>query len=267
MISVKLNGYNVPLEHFTFPGGEEHIKIEPSTGASPKDISVYALLRNSSDLIALLLTVDAARRISHPHARLELHLPYLPYARQDRVAVRGESLSLKVIANTINSLKADEVILCDVHSDVGLALINNVTHRSQQHCMERYSVHLFNNCMKGWYTLVAPDLGASKKTAALAKTFNMESFIQATKDRDPQTGQLSNPTVLTDNIEKGLDMLIVDDICDGGGTFLMLADKLEEFSPNSISLYTTHGIYSKGKQILTSKLTRVYSAFDWETTP
>ena len=78
------------IDSLVFNGGEVHVKNVPEI-----DI-LFAKIRNSEDLMKLLLVTDAHKR-EYGH-NFKLLMPYIPYARQDRVANEGEALSIKVFS-------------------------------------------------------------------------------------------------------------------------------------------------------------------------
>ncbi len=84
-------------------------------------------------------------------------------------------------------------------------------------------------------------------------------FVQAEKTRDPDTGQLGEPTVQTEHIGHR-DFLIVDDLCDGGRTFVNLARRLRPMTDGKIHLYVTHGIFSAGFIELRETIDHIYVA-------
>lgn len=247
------------VETFLFNGGEVSVKVPPEIQSANK-IRIVSLIRNSNDLIALLMANDAVRRVN-PSAEVSASIPYVPYARQDRVCNPGESLSIKVVADLINSCNFHEVFIADPHSDVTPALINNVYVYEQHHIVEnRWTVigkRELDNPI-----LVSPDAGANKKTMKLAQTLGMESFIRADKIRDVSNGKITGTVVYCDDL-KGRDVLMVDDICDGGYTFIKLAEALKEKGAGKIGLAVTHGIFSKGKEVLFEHIDQIYSEYDW----
>lgn len=225
------------IDYFKFPGGEVHVN---AFGAYTNTIRQN--IRNSDELMAVLLYADALSNMGQPKSKLKLDLRYLPYARQDRVAAPGDPLSIKVLADVINTIGAAEVIVWDCHSPVGLALINNITHVPQY----MLAAPLLKGFDSKATVLVSPDSGATKKTYELAKALGGMQVIEATKIRDPSTGVITGTKVLGE-VNKNLHYVIVDDICDGGATFIKLAQELDV--PN-LSLYVTHGIFSKGLEVL-----------------
>ena len=241
----------VSFEVLTFPGGEKHVRIDNNCyyGNGGPWIIICDTL-DSNGIMTLLLLVDAIQRVVD--TSIELTLKYFPYARQDRVAVRGESLSVKVMADLINSQKFSDVTIWDPHSDVTPALLNNVLVITQN----------------SWYrklvgrigeipALVSPDVGAIKKINSMGNP----NVIIANKKRDVVTGKITN-TELLNPIHKDLlgstPLLVMDDICDGGRTFIELGKVLDkEYPDNKKYLFVTHGIFSNREQFL--ELTRIYS--------
>ena len=86
-------------------------------------------------------------------------------------------------------------------------------------------------------------------------------LIYATKQRDTRTGALSNVEIHTGGVDLGSrTILVVDDICDGGGTFLLLAEALRKAGiHNDLELYVTHGIFSKGTDALYKSYCPIYT--------
>ncbi|MEQ2351952.1 phosphoribosyltransferase family protein [Pseudoalteromonas piscicida] len=97
-----------------------------------------------------------------------------------------------------------------------------------------------------------------KKTLKIAQHFGGEvEVIQAQKVRNLKTGEIVQTQVLGE--VKGKDLLIVDDICDGGRTFTELAKVLKAQGANSIALYVTHGIFSQGLGVFSGLIDTVYT--------
>jgi ribose-phosphate pyrophosphokinase len=227
----------VEVNSFVFSGGETQVKVDLDFLASCKD-TVDVIVHNACDPMRALLTFDAIRR-ARPRLAINLVLPYLPYARQDRVCADGESLALAVFVRVIDSVDWNEIRLFDVHSDVAIALFQNspVIHFKTEY----FFPALFD--LEEYATLVAPDAGAAKKVQSIAKICDKE-FVQAGKIRDVNTGEITGTEVYGDVENKRV--LIVDDICDGGRTFIELTRVLLGKGAKSVDLYVTHGIFSRG---------------------
>lgn len=238
----------VSFELKTFAGGEESVRID--RGDIPEDLWLTAHVRSSTDLMRMFMLTDAARRLGAK--RIHLIMPYLPYARQDRVCTRGESLSVAVIAKMINAQGYDTVEVWDCHSDVGLALIDRVVHKTPDLWVRRcYSLQVPP-------VLVAPDAGAIKKVHSMAEHLRLR-YVRADKTRDPISGHITGTKVYSNHIGKQ-NFLIADDICDGGRTFVALAKELRPLTDGEIHLYITHGIFSYGTAVFDGVIDRVFVA-------
>lgn len=228
-------GTSIDFETFTFSGGEPHIKIkEVIKGA----VTITQRIKNFNDLGFLLIATDALRRMNIKE--INVFIPYFPAARQDRVMVSGEPLSVKVYADIINSQNYEKVTIFDPHSEVTPALVNNVevidNHKFVKRCLET---------IKEEIVLISPDGGALKKIYKLSAYLGGIEVIECSKKRDVKTGQLSGFTVYADDL-KGKTAIIVDDICDGGSTFLGLGKALQEKNSGDLHLIVSHGIFNKG---------------------
>jgi ribose-phosphate pyrophosphokinase len=255
-------------ETFTFNGGEEHIRFtnteqEANSNTTVLKIVITTRLVTSNNVMQLLLAVDALRRIYGSTAPIELNCAYFPYARQDRVCNTGEALGAKVFADIINGLNLAKVIITDAHSDVVPALLNNVVNRTQLDTIKQNEA-LYNDLVAKQFTLVAPDAGASKKTQNLAKALGGLEVVQAEKIRDTQTGAITSTELHSD--VQGKDLMIIDDICDGGRTFIELAKVAKAKGCTSVSLYVTHGIFSKGLDVFDGLIDAIYTTDSFHET-
>jgi len=240
---------NKPLDVFQFSGGECHVKI--NVADISEKTSITAQLNSSDDIMRLLLAVDALRRVK-PATSIVLTIPYFPYARQDRVCNEGESLSVKVMADMINGMHCAEVVIYDPHSDVTPALLNNCRIVSQA---EIVANNLGKTIADKKLALVSPDAGAEKKTRITGKLTSAEVFCSS-KTRDTKTGNIT-ATQVYGNVS-GRNLLVVDDICDGGRTFLELSKALKDGGAGDIYLYVTHGIFSQGLGELSKHFKHIY---------
>jgi ribose-phosphate pyrophosphokinase len=249
-IKILLNGKKLfSPELKIFSGGEVNVRIPDIKGYPPNvmNATIFAKISSSDIIIAVIQLADALRRRFPYLEKLYLEMPYAPYARQDRVCNTGESLSSKVFADMINFCNFDKVVIYDAHSEVMPALLNKCKSVGVLNVITN-QFKLDNLLSEKKVVLVAPDFGSTKKIEKIAEYYNHTSIIQGVKHRDLQTGVLSGFGYYGEAKHK--DLLIVDDICDGGGTFVGLANKLRDGGAKSISLFVTHGIFSRGYEYL-----------------
>lgn len=258
---VTVGAVPVPYEILKFNGGEIQVRISDTSNLwRTRDfpVEIFANLTDSDTIMELVNLVDAFRRIE-PTIRLRLVAPYFPYARQDRVCVPGESLAVSAMASIINLLNFERVEVWDAHSDVTPAVVRNTVNVPAAAFLD--SVLLGH---EDEYVLIAPDAGAGKeRVPSAAHKYRLPMFT-AEKHRDPYTGQILSVSIKIDPKVVGKrKFLMLDDLCDGGMSFIKLAEqlKLVRHENNEIELYVTHGIFSKGVAVLhDAGISRVYSA-------
>lgn len=235
---------------WTFPAGEIGVKLDlPNPRWAEVHASFQTIIfrpQSSADILALLMTVDALRRLDSTPIRL--FMPYCPYGRQDRACVSGEAFSLGVFARLINGLNLETVTTLDPHSSVTDAVFDRLTAISQKDIIRRWE-DLHARLLAPNVVLVSPDAGANKKTADLASYLTHRSFIRADKLRNLETGEILETIVYADDL-KGATAVIADDCADGARTFIELARALRAKGAGRIVLYVTHGIWSKGLDVV-----------------
>lgn len=259
MIKIKTSRFKsepIPYEHFFFPGGEQHIKLdvkklyaELRNVDEVQYISVVWNYENDAEMMKLYLIVDALRRemkqvrvfdVNVPS--LILSVPYFPGARQDRVCDDGEPLSVEVYARMINSLGFDMVVIYDPHSDVAPALIDNVQIEDNFKLVEFSIDDIFrrNEIRLEDVVLISPDAGSNKKIFKIAKGLNGKyPVVRADKIRNVKTGEIEQTDVMVDDLT-GKTAIIVDDICSRGGTFRFLSKELKKKNADKVFLIVSH---------------------------
>lgn len=229
-------GESLKFDKFTFNGGEPHIRISSELNSSD-NITITTRIKSFNDLGFLLVATDAVKRLGV--RSVNLFIPYFPGARQDRVMQNGEALTVKVYADIINAQQYNSVTILDPHSDVTPALINNVIVKSTDSFVKKALSDIEN------YLLVAPDAGAVKRVYNAAKSLECDSVIDCTKTRDTLTGKITGLRVNSSDLNNQTSV-VIDDICDGGRTFIELAKELKRRSAGELILIVTHGIFSNG---------------------
>lgn len=242
------NDHTPLFEAFTFNGGEEHVKLRMFEGwQAGTAVGIVARLRTSGDIQRMLLLADACRRrdwVVHGF------IPYVPYARQDRVMVAGEAFSLKLFMKQLQLAEFEEVAFFDPHSDVVAAVADTLGIKAKILTNEMYVNQQLTSLVNAGgaeVVLVAPDAGAAKK---LAKLWPRRRTVIGSKARDLANGRITHYELHGD--VRGCRCLVVDDICDGGATFEMLGDALVRGGAADKHLFVSHGIFSKGLATLQS---------------
>lgn len=223
-----------------YPSGEPMVKYIHTLPVT----RVLMRTASMSSFLAGLFWIDglAARGFDVP----QLILPMVPGARQDRLNSEGDFLfTAKSVAAMINARHFPLVTILDPHSDVTPALINRCD-----------VLHARAPAAWCWSAVISPDAGAEKRAGAMAKLLGVP-LLRAWKTRDVKTGAISGFGMEPTDPNLGPRVLVVDDICDGGGTFVGLADVLDR-ARLVADLYVTHGIFSKGTGPLLARFRHVY---------
>lgn len=254
MIELFLNGSteNI-LERMRFPAGETFFKVKPEVVHLPSysvgHFTIEWYYENDAEIFEMANLLDyLCETFNVP---INVNCPYLPHARQDRYSGVGQPHSLKTLVKIFERFKhrvTFEVV--DLHNDDANILkeidpngdfIQNICHPEQDLLAHTYDY------------IICPDKGAIARVLLFAFDCSNSRVIMCEKTRDPSTGKLSDPKViLGDESLEGKKLLVVDDICDGGGTFEMLGKELKKFNPARLDLYVTHGIFSKGLEAMPS---------------
>lgn len=252
----------IEFKQLMMPGGEPFVEL-PYGEVVGQCLMVDARVGSMDDWGILLATLDALHRVPLPQKVL-LFLPYFPGARGDRVLTGdGTALAAQMYQRMLDLYDLHRVVILDPHSDVTPALLG--------HNVSTLPITDVVGSLRGlgpagpvWFTddnpmyptwdaIVCPDQGAEKRAAAAAQRLGIDRIVAARKHRDMSTGMLDGFRVdWPDDMPSNPHVLIVDDICDGGGTFVGLAERIHDYNcpEASIDLFVTHGIFSKGVDAL-----------------
>ncbi len=254
----------------TYSGGEENVRVKSSSlqllsnlSSIPNlesDVTIVHRCNSSSDFMRILLANDALKIAGVK--KIHLYMPYLPYARQDSIHVEGESLSVKIFANIINSCEFESVTLLDPHSNVGPALIDNVKIDNERYykfvrmCVADI-VHYSQSSIDD-IKIVSPDAGAYKKIFKTCKEIKYNGdIIICNKARNLKTIEIESLIVVGDVKDK--ICILIDDICDGGRTFAEVGKQLKDKGAKAVYLIVTHGIFSYGEDQIKEGVDHVWS--------
>lgn len=236
-----------PLQPVVFPDGAVHIKGADAPLEYDYQIADVRGLSHD-ELFTLAMWEEACSKRGEPTVVL---LPYLPGARMDR----GVPSGAQVYADFFKwSLMPDQLITIDPHSPAALEAFTGPTiGKTTVFPVERIIRHEVQDPSRDdkpnstYVGVIAPDKGAHDRAAAAAHVMGVPVY-QAGKTRDFATGKLSG-FHMEDELPAEGKLLIVDDLCDGGGTFIGLAEATG-LPRERLDLWVTHGIFSKGVSIL-----------------
>lgn len=261
------------IAHDQYPDGSFQFRIEEfpdKRTAIPFDITIVLKSTLPAAMIALLQVVEAAR--AHiPYRKLNLLIQTLPDQRGDKPGKPGACISSHVILKLLSTIPAD-ITIHDVHSEESFRRLAYSSHGKVRHVT---SLGCFKQCpdivVAEAPHVVAVDAGALPRAKEWAKAYNADMIV-LDKRRDPDGRivghQLSDhPASLLTPLRRDSEVWVIDDLCDGGGTFLSVANLLRETFPEwkgPLRLYVTHGLFSKGRKILLEHYASVHSLFSYD---
>jgi ribose-phosphate pyrophosphokinase len=246
-----------------FPDGQQSVTLEINmshlTAVHSGGVQIKSRLNNFRDLELIVCATAALRNTGIKN--IQLYTPYFMGARSDRRFTEGDANYLKqVICPIINSQKFESVTILDPHSDVLEACLDNFVKINNHDIVKQALTAIDNkNDAQDRIVLVSPDAGAYKKIFDVAQKFGINKIITATKVRDVRTGKILHTEIPTLDQHEDLQYVIIDDICDGGRTFLELAKAIHDSRPTAkVYLVVTHGIFSNGFLELSREIEKIY---------
>lgn len=238
----------IDYEVITFPDGQIHFRMDNSI-SHKYPVFVRCRIRNGNELFLLLQVLDVLNRHG---MKPTVYIYYLLAARMDRVMDFGEPFSARIVLRLLKGYDAMYFFY-------------------EPHCPGLVCGELDPRCVVIGSSSVlkrdsafrcVPDEGALQKYNASCGTLVCE------KERDTHTGSLSGFRIKNPEIfEEGKDIGVIDDLCDGGGTFCGIVKELRKLRPSKITLQVTHAIQRQGIEKVAALYDEVYitnSYYDWE---
>jgi ribose-phosphate pyrophosphokinase len=224
-----------PINITVFPDGTS--QVWKLTNIQPLN-TIQWIFQTESELFLLLQLSCLLKKYY-----TELYIPYLPYARQDKEIDNDATFALKPFADVLNLCTFDKIIITDPHSEKALKLIRK-SEAVYPHMLLAFALKRTDATM-----VVYPDAGAlTKYNREYAEVTQTVYVAYGEKTRDPSTGKITDYKIGVK--ADGRNVLIVDDICDGGATFVLLTQALLQKGAKEVNLFVSHGIFSRGLEIL-----------------
>lgn len=222
--------FNDVFDVTRYPAGEIHVESSvPATNPGLRRFIEVSDCRTVEDLFAVAM----AARIRDGSTDTYF-IPHMPFARHDHRRHRGDGYPIEVVQHLLEGV---DILTVDPHSDVTGNLWPHIT-----------QAEIIRYTQPHGQTFVIPDTGATKKAFSWLRP--QDNFIQCLKHRDRNTGKLSGFQVLDSELTVRSEdpLMIVDDICDGGGTFLGIAEELRSHGWHGpLTLFVTHGLFQPDK--------------------
>ena len=220
-----VNGKKIEQDHFS--AGELKIKL---FGCGKERMDIVWHYENDAELFTIMCIRDY-----YENHKAILYLPYLCHSRQDRVKNPEDVFTLRTFARVINSMNFERVYVWDAHSNVGPALIDRCHDVNALTWIQEAITQL--GYAKDNICLFFPDEGAQKRYGTMFPDYKQAFGI---KNRNWETGKIEGYMIVGEDNIKDNHILIIDDICSYGNTFVTAAEALHEAGANGIDLYVTH---------------------------
>jgi ribose-phosphate pyrophosphokinase len=196
---------------------------------------VQSTFAPTDNLMELLLMIDAAKRASA--YKIIAVMPYYGFSRQDRKDKPRVAVGAKLVATLVEAAGADRVITMDLHAPQIQAFFDiPVDHLDSSAIFIPYIEQLRLENL----TFAAPDVGSTNRVREIASYFNADMVI-CDKHRK-RANEIASMVVIGEVADR--DIVLIDDICDTGGTLAKAAGLLKEKGAKSVRALCTHPILS-----------------------
>lgn len=231
-----------------YPDGQVNVNIEEDL--VERSVVIRSRMNSFNVLQEIAAGVSALGQ-SSPN-RIELEIPYLLGARSDRrFGDQGSDYLKDVICPIINWQGFDEVRYLDPHSRV----MEDLLKRGRR--MDISPFYRWVSRRIPAEIVVSPDAGAERRSVDYWKHNPYSTLVKCSKSRDIATGKILETNIPVGDFQ-GKATVIIDDICDGGATFLNLGREIRSRKCGNLYLVVTHGIFSAGFHLLESVFDKIY---------
>ena len=229
----QLSGFEkVSVAYKVFPDGENYVRLEGNVQNEHVAIVQTTSAPQDTNLMQLAFIAAAAKR--NAARKVTAVIPYLAYARQDKIFLQGENASIETVATLLHAAGIDELITVNVHSEKALANFpfpaRNLT------AIPLLAEHFVQRGFRNAFAL-APDKGAMHIAEQAQRVLDGEAG-HLEKERDRYTGQTTQ-TGEKLNVQ-GKTVIIFDDIISTGGTIVGAARILHEQGAKQVFAACVH---------------------------
>lgn len=244
-------------EWITFPDGQKHFKCEPFDPL-PGTVEFRVRLKSYEDIILLLLAQDAVlapwNYISN-QPLIRTFISWMVGARCDRRFTPTESEDAQVILSLLEHMVRGQIDILDPHfGGYDSKCFFSVT------ILSSYIKHVISQAGKN-RLVVFPDLGARLR---YRRHILDEKIMCLEKTRSP-SGRIEKVVIPNgDSLPISASCVVVDDICDGGATFIETAKVLKAGGARKLYLYVTHGLFTKGVEPLLQWYEKIYTTNSYQ---
>lgn len=243
--------WSLPYSTLLYPDGQVRIDLDDAEQLEQYPVCTIMRTLSNWDAVQEVLVAAAVLR-THGAKRIELFAPYIFGSRSDRAFAPGDCNYMQdVIGPLLRNAGIERCLVMDPHSPAMLQSLPGGTAATM--------VPFYRWVNKQFIAdvVIAPDAGALARAQQYATMYNLP-ICCATKQRDPDTGKITRYNLDPAVDLAGKNVLVVDDLCDGGATFLMLGEALQMRLVGDTALCVTHGLFSKGFAALEQFYDRIY---------
>ncbi len=187
------------------------------------------------NLMELLIMIDTFMRASAE--RVTAVMPYFGYARSDKKDRPRVPIAAKLVANLLTTAGTNRILTIDLHA----AQIQGFFDIPVDHLyaapivVEYFRENPIENLI-----VVSPDTGGAERARAYAKRLNAGLALC---DKRREKANVSEVMNIVGDV-RGKNCLIIDDMCDTGGTICKVAEALHKAGANDIYACFTHAVLS-----------------------
>lgn len=225
----------VNLTYKIFPDGESYVKVE---GVEKEDLImlVHSLSPpQDRNLFVLLQMLSVLNDIGTKE--IVLVVPYLAYARQDKMFLPGEAISSKVVSKVLNSFYFKKILVVEPHSKESISFFGE---KAESVSATNSVLYFIKEVLRKNYVVVAPDEGRLNRVVELSKLLGSD-YGWLIKSRDRYSGKVESKIGKT--ISNTSEVLLFDDIVSTGGTISEAAKILKKEGIKNIDLICVHGLF------------------------